>query len=84
MAKILNFENFLSKKELAQITEFAEKEFAPVKLDDRRPRRNFNDYLKEQLQDGEFSKEYEAARAELDIDLRIKLKPRNEPPKKAA
>ncbi len=35
MAKILNFENFLSKKELAQITEFAEKELAPVKLQSR-------------------------------------------------
>lgn len=37
MAKILNFENFLSKRELDKITEFAEKEFAPVKLDERRP-----------------------------------------------
>jgi hypothetical protein len=37
MAKILNFEDFLSKRELARIEVWARKEFAPVvKLGERR------------------------------------------------
>ncbi len=38
MARILKFEDFLTKRELDKITEFANREFsAPVKLHDRRP-----------------------------------------------